>query len=87
MFVIIVYDVESSRGAKVKKICHQYLFWVQRSTFEGNLSPKQLIELKIRIKKVIHPGQDQVKFYIIQKKDSVQTLTLGSSNDTEPFLF
>ncbi|MGA8941484.1 MAG: CRISPR-associated endonuclease Cas2 [Thermoactinomyces sp.] len=87
MFVIVVYDVEAVRVAKVKKICQQYLFWVQRSTFEGNLSPKQLQELKNRIKEIVRPEHDQVKIYIIQQEDALQTLTLGYTNNPEQFIF
>ncbi|WP_427338327.1 CRISPR-associated endonuclease Cas2 [Caloranaerobacter sp. DY30410] len=31
MFVILVYDVEQKRVAKVLKTCRKYLYWVQNS--------------------------------------------------------
>ncbi|WP_124727990.1 CRISPR-associated endonuclease Cas2 [Staphylospora marina] len=87
MFVIVVYDVQSVRVAKVKKICHPYLFWVQRSTFEGNLSRKQVQALKKSLEDVIHPDHDQVKMYIIQQDTAVQTEVLGCPDQPEPFMF
>lgn len=42
MFVILVYDVNSSRCAKVMKICKKYLHHVQRSVFEGMITESKL---------------------------------------------
>lgn len=42
MFVILVYDVDQKRVAKVLKKCREYLFWVQNSVFEGELTEMKL---------------------------------------------
>jgi len=46
MYVIMVYDVNEKRVAKVLRICRKYLRHVQRSVFEGKLTEKQLSDLK-----------------------------------------
>jgi CRISPR associated protein Cas2 len=41
MFVILVYDTLAERNPVVLKTCRQYLHWVQRSVFQGELSAGQ----------------------------------------------
>ena len=38
MYVIIVYDVNVERVNKVKSFLRQYLYWIQNSVFEGELT-------------------------------------------------
>ncbi len=38
MFVILVYDFEQKRVAKALKIARKYLYWVQNSVFEGEIT-------------------------------------------------
>ena len=42
MFVILAYDVASTRGNKIMKICRKYLRHIQKSVFEGSLSDAKL---------------------------------------------
>ena len=53
MFVILAYDVDVSRVSKVMKICREYLFHIQNSLFEGDITEAKLIELKQRISEII----------------------------------
>ena len=46
MYVICVYDVNEKTCAKVMKILRRYLFHIQKSVFEGTLTPKQFSTLK-----------------------------------------
>ena len=41
MYVICVYDVNEKTCVKVMKILRKYLFHIQKSVFEGPLTPKQ----------------------------------------------
>ena len=50
MFIILVYDVGEKRVAKVLKKCRQYLYWVQNSVFEGEITPAKLKMLKEELK-------------------------------------
>ena len=58
MFVILVYDVDQKRVAKVLKKCREYLFWVQNSVFEGELTEMKLGQLKRELKAIIDDGYD-----------------------------
>ena len=35
MYVILVYDVDQKRTAKMLKLCRRYLSWIQNSVFEA----------------------------------------------------
>ena len=47
MYVIIVYDIDVKRVAKVCKYLRQHLNWVQNSVFEGGLTKAQLCASEI----------------------------------------
>lgn len=53
MFVILVYDVGQKRVAKALKTCRKYLYWVQNSVFEGDITEANLTKLKIELLNVI----------------------------------
>ena len=63
MFVILVYDIQEKRVAKVLKTCRRYLNWVQNSVFEGELTPAKLEKLKGDLKKIIKKEKDSVLIY------------------------
>lgn len=77
MVVIGVYDINVKRVAKVKKIFQRYMFWMQNSTFEGNLTKAQLRELKNQLTLVIHPQEDHVIFYVIRNEDVLKKEVMG----------
>ena len=45
MYVILVYDVDQKRTAKMLKLCRRYLSWIQKSVCEGEFSEVQLKQL------------------------------------------
>ncbi len=63
MFVIVVYDVNQKRVAKVLKTCRKYLHWVQNSVLEGDISDASLKQLKIELNQIINKDEDSVIFY------------------------
>ncbi|QQY80000.1 CRISPR-associated endonuclease Cas2 [Keratinibaculum paraultunense] len=63
MFVILVYDIEVKRVAKVLKTCRKYLYWVQNSVFEGEISEANLTKLKLELKSIIDEEKDSVIIY------------------------
>lgn len=60
MNYIIVYDVGVKRVAKVHKCLKKYLFWIQNSVFEGELTVSQFTKLKIELKKIINKKIDSI---------------------------
>lgn len=63
MFVILVYDVGQKRVGKVLKKCRQYLFWVQNSVLEGELTEMRLKQLKRELEGIIEREEDSVIMY------------------------
>ena len=69
MFVIVTYDISSKRVGKVMKICRKYLTHVQKSVFEGLITPGKLSQLKREISEIIDVEEDRVRIY---KLDSLK---------------
>ena len=63
MYVIVTYDIGKKRNPKALKICRKYFSHVQKSVFEGFITPKKIQRFKIEIQKVIDPENDQVAIY------------------------
>ncbi|KYD32438.1 MULTISPECIES: CRISPR-associated endonuclease Cas2 [Anoxybacillaceae] len=63
MFVILVYDFEKKRVAKALKIARKYLYWVQNSVFEGEISEANYVKLKTELANIMDPDVDSVVFY------------------------
>lgn len=63
MFVIVVYDVGERRVGKVLKVCRKYLYWVQNSVLEGEVSDADFVALKAELSAKIDRDEDSVLFY------------------------
>lgn len=63
MFVIMVYDIGERRVQKVLKTARKYLYWVQNSVFEGEITNANYIKLKGELKKIIDKDYDSILFY------------------------
>jgi len=65
VYVIVVYDIDVKRVAKVCKCLRQWLNWVQNSVFEGEVTPATLRQIKSAVAAIIEEDVDSVLFYII----------------------
>ncbi len=72
MYVIVVYDIlmnEEDAGEcgkiyrRVFKICKQYMNHIQKSVFEGELSPPQYVKLKVELAKHIRKDKDSLVIF------------------------
>lgn len=63
MFVILTYDVSVRRTKKILKTCRRYLTHVQRSVFEGMITPAKLERLKAELRKQIVTNEDSIQIY------------------------
>ena len=63
MYIIIVYDIEVKRVAKVCKYLRQHLNWIQNSVFEGQLTKAQLARVKSGLASLTDPENDSVIIY------------------------
>ncbi len=77
MYVILVYDIEESRVAKILKICRKYLKWVQNSVLEGEISRVSLKKLQLELKRAINEEEDSVIFYILRTTKYMKKEIMG----------
>jgi len=68
MYVICTYDVEEKRCSKLMKILRKYLFHVQRSVFEGELTPKQYKDLQNELLEIVTKSDSVMFFYTYNNK-------------------
>ena len=60
MYVILVYDINQKRVAKMLKLCRRYLNWIQNSVFEGELTEVKLKELEIKAREIMDTETDSL---------------------------
>lgn len=81
MYVICVYDVNEKACVKVMKILRKYLFHIQKSVFEGTLTPKQFSVLKEELHKVTS-DEDSVLFYFSYNEKQIYKEGLNKVNES-----
>ncbi|MEV5330228.1 CRISPR-associated endonuclease Cas2 [Nonomuraea sp. NPDC052634] len=87
MFVIVVYDTLAERNPAVLRTCRQYLHWVQRSVFQGELSNAQHRKFVSALKSQIDSGYDSILIYRTQGPHNIQTDLIGQAlGNTDPVL-
>lgn len=79
MFVILVYDTAVERNPAVLRTCRQYLHWVQRSVFQGELSTAQHRSLTTALRQEVDLGHDSVRIYRVGSPHLVDVETLGAT--------
>ncbi|MCW8797041.1 MAG: CRISPR-associated endonuclease Cas2 [Chlorobium sp.] len=64
MFLLVSYDIcDPKRLQRVAKLMERYGSRVQYSVFECLLTQRQQDALKVKLKKIIMPEEDSVRFY------------------------
>ena len=81
MYVILVYDVNEKRVPIVHKICRKYLFWVQNSVFEGELTEGKLKRLKRELSRVIVREEDSIIIYKLMNREVFNKEYMGLVRD------
>lgn len=83
MYILVTYDVDTTeksgqkRLRQVSKACLDYGQRVQNSVFECELSEAQFCLLKARIKNIISPTLDSIRFYHLNKNENRRVEVLG----------
>jgi len=67
MYVVLVYDVDQRRVAKMLKLCRRYLHWIQNSVFEGEMTAVKLKELIYAAKTIM---EDQDSLIVFKSRDN-----------------
>jgi CRISPR-associated protein Cas2 len=78
VFVVLVYDTAVERNPAALRTCRQYLHWVQRSVFEGELSAAQHRSLTSALRQQLDLAYDSIRIYRIGSPHLVQVETLGA---------
>jgi CRISPR-associated protein Cas2 len=79
----MVYDINEKRVAKVLKRSRKYLYWVQNSVFEGEISETNFNKLKMELARIIKENEDSVIFYTFRttKYSNRETMGLKKGGD------
>lgn len=77
MFIIMVYDINQKRVARVLKTSRKYLYWVQNSVFEGEISEANYKKLKMEFSRIINEKEDSVIFYTFRTTKYSNRETMG----------
>lgn len=77
MFVIEVYDVNQKRVANVLKISRKYLYWVQNSILEGDITTAYFRMLKDELVRVIDNEEDSIIFYTFRSTKYSERESMG----------
>ncbi|GEM_PF-13602 len=78
MYYILVYDIaDVKRLPRILKICRKYLYWVQKSVFEGEMTKSQFLSIKAELLSKINKKEDSVIFYVIRNKEVIRKKILG----------
>lgn len=76
-YAFVFYDIRENRVNKVFKVCKKYFKHHQKSVFRGNITPSNIIKLRIDLKKVINESEDFVTIIKMMNQDSFDEETIG----------
>ncbi len=78
LYYIAVYDISSpKRLPKVLKVFRKYMHWIQNSSFEGELTEGQFIQMRREIRDIINKEKDSVLFFWAEHKKFITKQVLG----------
>ena len=81
MYIILVYDIESERVAKVCKYLRQHLNWIQNSVFEGQLTKAQLTRVKSGLSAITDPAKDSIIIYQLRDARWIDKEVMGADKN------
>lgn len=87
MYIILVYDVNVKRVAKVLKTARKYLHWVQNSVLEGELTEAGFQKLKADLGRRIDLTEDSVLFYVLGDQRYTTRELMGVSKGGEEWIW
>ena len=81
MYVILVYDIDTKRVAKMLKLCRRYLNWIQNSVFEGELTEVKLKELIIEAKEIMKIESDSLIIFSSRQEKWLEKQVIGKEKN------
>lgn len=83
MYVLIAYDVDAKRVAKVHKVLKKYLTWTQNSLFEGEITEGLLKQCMAEVATKANPAVDSIYVYRIANPKHIKKVIYGIEKDFE----
>ncbi len=77
MYVILVYDMETTRVVKMLKLCRKYLNWIQNSVFEGEITEVKLKELIYKARQIMDEEKDSIIIFKSRDEKWLQKQVIG----------
>ena len=78
-FFLVSYDISNDRRRqKTARVLQDFGQRVQYSVFECCLLPAELARLKERLRPLVHPPSDSIRFYALCAADVDRTQVMGS---------
>ena len=77
MYLIIVYDINTKRVNKVKSCLRTYLYWIQNSVFEGEITEVKYKEMINKLKQLIDEDEDSIIIYKMPSTYKPQKTIVG----------
>ena len=77
MYVIIVYDINIDRVNKVKSFLRQYLYWIQNSVFEGEITDSEFELIYNGLIEIIDGEVDSIIIYKFRMVELLEREVLG----------
>jgi CRISPR-associated protein Cas2 len=81
MYIILVYDIEEKRVAKMLKLCRRYLNWIQNSVFEGELTEVKLRELLAEAKRLMDKEKDSIIIFKSREQKWLEKEVIGKEKN------
>jgi CRISPR-associated protein Cas2 len=81
MYVILVYDIEEKRVAKMLKLCRRYLNWIQNSVFEGELTEVKLKALLHEAGQIMDKEKDSLILFKSRQEKWLDKMVVGKEKN------
>ena len=87
MYIIVVYDIEEKRVAKMLKLCRRFLNWIQNSVFEGEITNAKLKELIHEARQIMNEERDSLIIFKSREEKWLEKQIVGKEkNDLDNIL-
>ena len=91
--VVVVYDISllnegaQKRMNRIRQICRRYLYQVQKSVFEGELSEGKIKQLEVLLRKNAEQDSDSVIMYVFDERCPIKRIFITNTKDpTDNFI-
>ncbi|WP_254259953.1 CRISPR-associated endonuclease Cas2 [Listeria fleischmannii] len=86
MYIILIYDIPNDEGSakvsrRIFKTCKKYLTHIQKSVFEGEVTPALLMQLKLELNQHIRKDTDSVIIFNGRSQKWLEKEFLGIEDD------